>query len=220
MSGAARARRDVVALVAAVGLLAGFLVVRHAAVPDDAQTAANLALIPCLVVVALAAGMTADELGLAREHLVTGLWWGLQAFVVVSLALVVAASLPALRGLFDDDRVDVGAGSMLWRAVVVIPLATVVMEELAFRGVLLGLLRRLVDDRPAVLVAAVLFGLWHVPGTLDDGPGAVIGTVLATAFAGVVLGWLRLGSGSLVAPVLTHVATNSVAFVLAWVIAR
>ena len=108
---------------------------------------------------------------------------------------------------------------MLWRALVVIPLATVVMEELAFRGVLLGLLRRIVDDRRALLAAAALFGLWHIPGTLDDGPGAVIGTVLATAVAGIVFGWLRLGSDSLVAPVLAHVATNSVTFVLAWVIA-
>ena len=51
------------------------------------------------------------------------------------------------------------------------------------------------------------------------GAGAVIGTVLATAHAGIVLCWLRIGSGSLLAPVLAHIATNSVTFVLAWVIA-
>jgi membrane protease YdiL (CAAX protease family) len=219
LSGATTNRRDVAALVAVVALLAGFRVLRSTIIPDGAQTAVNLALIPCLAVAALAAGMTAAELGLAREHLVTGLWWGVQAFLVVAVALAVAASIPALRGLFDDDRVDVSAGSMLWQALVVIPVATVVMEELAFRGVLLGLLRRVVDDRSAVLVASVLFGLWHVPGTLVDGPGAVIGTVLATGVFGLVLCWLRLGSGSLVAPVLAHVATNTVAFVLAWVIA-
>ena len=98
------------------------------------------------------------------------MWWGLQAFLVVSMALAVAASVPALRGLFDDDRVDVDAGSMLWRALVVIPLATVVMEELAFRGVLLGLLRRIVDDRRAVRRGRrAVRPVARAAGALDDG---------------------------------------------------
>lgn len=41
------------------------------------------------------------------------------------------------------------------------------------------------------------------------GVGAVAGAVLVTTVAGAALGVLRLGSGSLLAPVLAHWATNS-----------
>ena len=87
---------------------------------------------------------------------------------------------------------------------------------------LLGLLRRRLPTWPAVVVSAVLFGLWHVDGVLHrhHGPGlvaAVVGTVLATTLAGLGFAWLRVRSDSLVAPVLAHWATNSLAFVVAWV---
>lgn len=204
-----------------VGLLAAYDVARSVAIPSSASTATNLAMIPVVGLVAVGTRLTSGELGLGRDRLASGLSWGLQAFAAVTAALAVAAAVPALQGVVaNDDRVDVGVASMVWRAAVVIPVATVVLEELAFRGVLLGLLRRALTTRRAAVLGAVLFGLWHVPGAFDDGLGAVAGTVAATTVAGLVFTWLRLGSGSLLAPVLAHVATNSVTFVLAWSIAR
>ena len=44
----------------------------------------------------------------------------------------------------------------------------------------------------------------------------VLGAVAATFLAGLVFSWLRLRAGSLVAPVIAHVATNGVALVTAW----
>jgi membrane protease YdiL (CAAX protease family) len=213
-------RRTIVALGGLVAVLATYDVVRHALIPSRSNTWANVAMIGAIALVAVAAGLGAAELGLTRAALPAGLRWGLGALALVTVVLAIAAAVPAWRGLFDDGRTDVSAPAMVWRALVVIPVGTVVFEELAFRGVLLGLLRRLAADRLAVAVSAVLFGLWHVPGVWDDGVGAVAGTVVATTAAGVVFAWLRLRSASLVAPVLAHVATNSVAFVLAWWIAR
>ena len=46
------------------------------------------------------------------------------------------------------------------------------------------------------------------------------GAVVVTFVAGLVFGWLRLRSRSLVAPVLAHVATNGLALVAAWVVAH
>jgi membrane protease YdiL (CAAX protease family) len=125
---------------------------------------------------------------------------------------------------------------MLVEILVSVPLGTVLLEELAFRGSLLALLRRLGSTTRAVVVSSVLFGLWHIapaigtagdnsalPGTSQSGSGlavAVVGTVIATTIAGVVFCWLRLRSGSLVAPMLGHIATNSGAFFIAWVLAR
>ena len=50
----------------------------------------------------------------------------------------------------------------------------------------------------------------------EDRPGQSAGTVLATTVAGVGFGWLRVKSGSLLAPVLAHLATNSLTFAIAW----
>jgi membrane protease YdiL (CAAX protease family) len=44
----------------------------------------------------------------------------------------------------------------------------------------------------------------------------VLGAVLVTACAGLVFCWLRLRSGSLVAPILAHAATNGLALTVAW----
>jgi membrane protease YdiL (CAAX protease family) len=83
-----------------------------------------------------------------------------------------------------------------------------------------------------------LFGLWHVLPALDlartnnavAGSGrrarlavAVVGTVAFTAAAGVLFGELRRRSGSLLAPMLLHWATNAAGVLgsaLVWAISR
>ncbi len=107
-----------------------------------------------------------------------------------------------------------------------------VWEEVAFRGVLLAVLTRVLSLRAAVAVSAVVFGVWHVRPTLSAlaANGLVDGTVLtglavllgcaATAAAGVVLAWLRLRTGSLLAPALLHLATNSLGALAAAAVVR
>jgi membrane protease YdiL (CAAX protease family) len=46
----------------------------------------------------------------------------------------------------------------------------------------------------------------------------VLGAVAATFLAGLVFAWLRLRSGSLVAAVIAHVATNGLGLAVAWVV--
>ena len=175
--------------------------------------------------------MSAADLGLARRDAGRGLAWGGVAFALVTAFLIVAALIPAAHGFFDDDRADVGFGSMLFEVLIEVPLGTVLLEELAFRGSLLALLRRRLPVWPAVLVSSALFGLWHIGVAIssasgnaavpDSGGGlvlTVLGTVAATTVAGIVFCWLRLRSGSLLAPMLAHTATNSVAFAVAWVL--
>ena len=127
----------------------------------------------------------------------------------------------------DDGRVQVGTAGMVWKALVVIPIGTVLMEELAFRGVLLALCRRATSPRNAVVVSSAAFGVWHVVTAWNTSSGeassrvlAVVGTVVATAAAGAVLCWLRLRYRSLLPPIAAHTALNSVAFAVAWLAAR
>jgi membrane protease YdiL (CAAX protease family) len=125
-------------------------------------------------------------------------------------------------------------------AFVVIPLGTVLMEEVAFRSVLWGVLARQVRTWPVLVISSALFGLWHVLPALhlasaNVGVGAAVsnaggwasalavaGTVLLTAAGGLVAGELRRRSGSVLASAGMHWATNALGVLfglLAWQLA-
>jgi CAAX protease family protein len=216
-----------------VALLALSNVMTNRVLPGWAYVPWSLAMAVALLVVAVRVdGCSTGELGLARADVPRGLAWGGAVLAAVLATYLVALALPATRGLFEDDRVgDVAFVGMAYQAFVRIPLGTVVLEELAFRGVLLALLARRVSTPRAVVASSLLFGLWHVlpaigiertnPVLSDlfggaDDLVAVLAAVAATALAGVALCVLRLRSRSLVAPALAHVTTNSLGFVVAW----
>lgn len=135
-------------------------------------------------------------------------------------------TLPAGRAvLATAPGSELGAGELALRVLVLIPLGTVVCEEIAFRGVLLALALRLFPPMPANLFTAVVFGLWHLAGAaktvspvLPSG-ASVLGTVAVTGAGGLVFGWLRLRSGSVLAPMGLHLGTNG-AGLLAAALAR
>lgn len=202
-------------------MLAVANVARSALVPGDWHFVFNVSIGVVAGVIAIAARLSSAELGLDRRHLPAGLRLGSAAFALTS-AVVLAAGL---TGVVSDDSTDVSLREMLLRTLVVIPLATVLVEELAFRGVLHGLLRRLTSPNRTMVLGAVLFGLWHVFPTWRGGAAggleatravAAAGTFAATTVAGFAFVWLRARSGSLVAPVLLHLATNSVTFAVVW----
>lgn len=208
--------RERAALAVLVGGLATAVVVRTTLVPGRWHTPYNLAIGAFSVLVARAGGLGADDLGLAPASAGAGLRWGGAAFGAITLVVAVGA----VAGLLEDDRTDVSAGDMLWKVGVTIPLGTVLVEELAFRGALCGLLERTTTAGRAWAAGAVLFGLWHVPGAWNDGAAVVAGTFVATTAAGAGFVWLRRRSGSLVAPILAHLGTNSSTFALSWATTR
>ena len=186
-----------------------------------------------LLLIGRLAGLSWEQLGLGPGSVLSGLVWGGATAACVLLGYAVGLAVPATRGLFLDERHRVGVWSMLHRAALVVPLATVVFEEVAFRGVLWGLFESAHGVLWATVASALLFGLWHVLPAVDGArqnsptervPRAehlrqVAGTVAFTALAGVVFGVLRHQSGSLLAPALLHWATNGlgiVAAALAW----
>jgi membrane protease YdiL (CAAX protease family) len=77
-----------------------------------------------------------------------------------------------------------------------------VAEEIVFRGVLYGWLRRFVAAPPAIAICAASFALFH----LHYGARA-----LGIFVIGCVLGWVRERSGTLRAPIVTHALNNAVA---------
>jgi membrane protease YdiL (CAAX protease family) len=191
---------------------------------------ANVTATAVVLTAARAAGVSWRELGLARDRLGAGARWGAACFVVIAAGYAVLLAAPATRPLLADERVaGLGAGELAYGAAVRIPLGTVLWEEVAFRGALLAALARTMPVRRAVGVSAAVFGLWHVRPTLsavavNDLTASAVQTgfvvlvaCLAATAAGAVMAWLRLRSGSLLAPALLHLATNSLGMLAATV---
>jgi membrane protease YdiL (CAAX protease family) len=179
-----------------------------------------------LLALARWAGLSWAELGLGRGTWQRGLRWALAAIGIVAVVFAAGAALPLTRSAFRNTRYDFSWGHAGLTAFVLIPLGTVLFEEVAFRGVLWGLLQRRYGTLAATSISSALFGVWHVLPSLglaaDDqaigtavGTGSsgqalsVLGTVLFTGLAGVVFCELRRRSGSLLAPAGLHWATNA-----------
>ncbi|MCH5643847.1 CPBP family intramembrane glutamic endopeptidase [Gordonia sp. ABSL49_1] len=178
-----------------------------------------------LVATARVAGLTWTDLGLSRKQLSNGIAYALAAIIVVGAIVSVAVAVPASRDFFMSDRYA-DPSDALFAAFIVIPLQTVIPEELIFRGVLQGTLMRFFATRVALTIGAVAFGLWHLTSSLGLTAGneglsdtlgsgtfgqiaGVVGAVVATTLAGFAFGWLRMRSDSLLAPVALHWALNA-----------
>ncbi len=185
----------------------------------------NMLLTAGLLFLARGRGLSWDELGLAPSDMPAGLAWGAAGTLVVVGVLVLAFVLPALRPLLHDPRVaDLSPRKLARLTLLRIPLGTVLLEEVAFRGVLLAAWAQVQPPAVAVLVSSVVFGLWHVVPTaitVRDRGGRRTGLpvalgVLVTALGGVAFCGLRIYSGSLVAPLLVHLAMNCLGALAGW----
>lgn len=203
---------------AVLALMVGFLLATRQ-VEGVPFVAGALVTAAGLVLVAVRAGLTAAEVGLAQDTLLRGLLVSLGLVLLVAAGAAVGVRVPRLRRLFHHPR-HRGPGSLAARrALVDVPLGTVLVEELAFRGVILALLVRGLGAPWAVVVGSLLFGLWHALGAWDTRSG-VPGTVAATTGAGVVFALLRLGTGSLLPPVALHWALNGFGTAAGWHVTR
>jgi membrane protease YdiL (CAAX protease family) len=136
--------------------------------PGLCYVPANLAAGAALLLLARRNGSSWEELGLARRGAGHGLRTGGPVALAVAGGMLVGAVLPPTRALFNDERVAVGAGApeLVYPTTFRVPVGTVAFEELAFRGVLLDLLRKRLPPGTAVAVNTVTFGLWHILPTL------------------------------------------------------
>ena len=226
------ANRRVPAVVAVLALLTAATLLVNTVLPVWAYPLCGLVVAGAVLGVARWSGLRARSIGLDLRQLRRPVVFGLIGLVVIGLVFAVAVTIPALRGLFDGGRLEtLGVGTLLWVTLVRIPLGTVLLEEVAFRGVLPALFGA--GDRwrwGPVLVAAALFGLWHVIPSMALVRNATVGaafggvpvlvvsllTMLAAAVAGVLLQWWRHTGRGLLASMLVHLATNSGGVLVAW----
>jgi membrane protease YdiL (CAAX protease family) len=223
--------------VVGVAVLALHNLAVHRLLPAPASAALNLASAAGLSAFAGHTGCSRADLGIGVEDAGRGLRMGLGAAAVAAGGVALGAALPATRRFFGDRRVsDVGRGEAAYHLAVRIPLATALAEEVLFRGVLLAMFRQRRSPVAAVLWTSLLFGAWHVLPTIDHYQGnpasdlvadpgrgrrlAVLATTLSTTGAGGVFAWLRLRSGSVLAPVLAHTAVNVSAYLAGRLVAN
>lgn len=175
-------------------------------------------MIAVVALFARAARMSRDELGLGRDRLGAGVKVGLVVVAIVAVVVTVAVMIVGVDADFVRERADISGADMLFQAFVEIPLATVLFEELAFRGVLGGLFHRVASARNAVVLSAAVFALWHLPPLFGTSAAELAGTFAATFLAGVVFQLMRDRTGSLAAPMIAHWATNGLGLVVVWTI--
>jgi uncharacterized protein len=200
---------------------------------------ASIATVPAaavgLLVLVRSRGLGWAELGLSREHWKAGAGYAVAAVAVVLSVIAVGMLLPWTRPMFMNNNYATVSGALI-ASMIIIPLQTVIPEELAFRGVLHGALNRAWGFRGVAAAGSLLFGLWHIATSLGLTSnnvgftrlfggglfGTVAGVVLAvaaTAAAGFVFTWLRRRSGSLIAPIALHWSLNglgALAAALVW----
>jgi membrane protease YdiL (CAAX protease family) len=215
--------------IGAAAAVLGYGVLINKVVPSELYVPVNLAAGVAAVAAAHALGVSWRDLGLARDRVKAGLKLGGLTLVPIAVAVTLGLAIPWTRDFFRDTTiVNASTAEALYTLLLRIPLGTAMAEELIFRGALLGLY--LQQHRPwvAVVLSSLVFGAWHVLPTLnslDTNPGAagaagslalqagaVALVVLATGVAGAFFSWLRLRSGSIVAPWLTHTGFNSIGY--------
>jgi len=229
--------RTRLALAGCVVLLGVTATLVGTVIPGWAYPLMNTAVAVALIAIARIGGATMQAIGLTvgrRTLLAAAI--GLMA---VTAVLATGWTLPGIRQVFITSPAASSTGTdLLWAMLVRVPFGTVLLEEVAFRGVLPALMGA--DGRRwmwrPVLGASVLFGLFHLFPALHQGrcdalaghslfcpAGPILGTaaVMITAMGlGVALCAVRHIGGGLLAPFTVHTAANSAGYLLAWMTAE
>ena len=191
-----------------------------------------------LLAIGLLDGNSWTDMGLGWSYLLPGLLWAAACIGLVTGVYLVGSAFRRTRTAFHDERMsELSGGRVVFQALVEVPFGTVLLEEIAFRAVLFSMLVRRFGLVWGIVISSVIFGLWHILpsiGTHEQNPalGSVVGegrrgnilavllSVLTTSVAGVVFAGLRMLSGSVLAPMGLHWATNGLGYGFSWVLIR
>ncbi len=187
--------------------------------PRDFSGFARLAVVTQLVVIATPALlMTVILTSSPRQTLLLRRprWSALAAAVLLAIALhpTVNALQVVVTQLYPiSDEVKVALEGFFkhppdfWVLVLVVGVVPAICEELAFRGFVLSGFRHLGHKWRAIIYTAVLFGLTH----------AVVQQILIASLVGVVIGYVAVQSGSILACIIFHMCHNTLALTAAQV---
>jgi membrane protease YdiL (CAAX protease family) len=224
----------IVAVLAVLAVLAVANVAENQVLAGWVYVPLNLAVAGVVVLLGRRV-MSLQEMGFANWR--SGAVWGGVQFAVISVMLSVAILVPVFDELFRNRNAGESTLQWFYIAFIRIPLGTVLLEEVAFRGVLPALFARKGTVIGSSILASMWFALWRVLPEVHGSHGAntaerwlgqgVVGTtagviwVLAgTFFGGLFWCFVRYRSGSLLSSFLGHLATTSMAYTIAFAVSR
>lgn len=143
-------------------------------------------------------GFNKPKKGTAAAGLLFGIGFCAFANVIVSLAGRVFEQFGFHYSLPESKYPEGISGFLL--AVIATAIVPALVEEFAFRGIVLGLLRPF-GEAFAVICSSAVFGILH--GNFEQMPFAFL--------VGLVLGFIRIKSESLVVCMVVHAANNMIA---------
>ena len=188
--------RPAIAAAVVLTLWAGYTVLQTMAVVGQVSEgwSAALGFLPGVlgVTVLLRSGMTREECFLVFRSISKA------GFVVLVLVFIFALSsmLPVMEWV-----------GWSWKAALILAPAAGIAQELFFRSTLLPTLRRVFNRRPwlALVVHAVLFGLWHIGPLFIGAPIWVVIAVMAVPFlSGIGWGWQVVHDRTVVWAMIQH----------------
>lgn len=124
----------------------------------------------------------------------------------VLLIFVTGVVIEPLLAIFPDKYLDqlnqyIGTGG--WSILMTVALAPV-MEETLFRGIIQGSIYRRDGATKAILLSALLFGVFHII------PQQAINAFLV----GIILGYIYFRTGSLLSVIILHALNNAISYLL------
>ena len=123
----------------------------------------------------------------------------------VILLMLISVVLEPLLSLFPQTYLDMlkdTAGSGGW-AVLTLVIVAPIVEEVLFRGIVQETVTRQYGAWRGLLVASAIFGIIHF----------IPQQVINAFFAGLVLGYIYLKTGSLIPVIMIHAINNAIAYI-------
>ena len=114
----------------------------------------------------------------------------------LGLTTLSAKQVAAAKSILDQFQI-----LPLWFVILTLAIVPAIFEELCFRGFIFGALRSRLSGSATIAASAVLFGVFHE--ILSSG------RMLPSTLLGLVLGWVRLRTRSVLPGMLLHALNNS-----------
>ena len=213
--------------IALIALILLYGTVLAKLVPAKYHILLNIGIAFVAIMLGFGFGLTLSEMGMGLSYVIKGILIALALSAIITIGTLIIAVIPSFRRFFLGENLAHAKGPLImFEAAIRIPFSTALIEEVLFRGVLLGLLLTHYDTLTALIYASVVFGLWHIFPTIasleqNDAAAIIVGkkrsrqaigifgAVTVTAIAGMLFGYARILANSILAPWLIHWSINS-----------
>jgi uncharacterized protein len=202
-----------IALAAGLLLSIPAVIIESPSEGEDLSTTANV-----VVQLATALGFLLAPIAIASQWGKVSVWEALRRLgvrrfdgealgwmVVATIAyLIFAAAYAAIFGVPEQEDIAEGFGAMPVQILLIV-IAAPISEELLFRGLIFGGIRKHMPAIAAALVAGLIFGALHALTGLSAVPPLIV--------FGFILCLLYERTGSIVPGIILHMLNNSVALI-------